>query len=98
MPASSIAQDALGRIELAGVDTVCISYFHPRPEAYARYAVRRLKRRAPALDIVVCAWNAQGLANDAKALNTPNIPLATAVVSKLADALEAIGNGRSGPG
>ena len=98
LPASSIAQDALGRIELAGVDTVCISYFHPRPEAYARYAVRRLKRRAPALDIVVCAWNAQGLANDAKALNTPNIPLATAVVSKLADALEAIGNGRSGPG
>jgi hypothetical protein len=95
LPASSIAQDALGRIELAGVDTICISYFHPRPEAYARYAVRRLKRRAPALDVVVCAWNAHGLANGSKALNTPSIPHAKAVVSKLADALEAIGNGRS---
>jgi hypothetical protein len=64
-PPSAVAQDALGRLDLAGVDTVFLSYFHPDPQVYARYVSRRLKRRAPTLKVVVCAWNAPALTSGA---------------------------------
>jgi predicted PurR-regulated permease PerM len=64
LPPSAVAPDALGRIDLVGVDVVFLSYFHPSPLVYARYVSRRLKRRAPALKVVVCAWNAPALTSD----------------------------------
>jgi predicted PurR-regulated permease PerM len=53
----AVSQDAIGQIDLAGVDVVCLSYLNPRPQVFARYVSRRLKRRAPNLTVVVCSWN-----------------------------------------
>lgn len=97
LPASSIAQDALYRIDLAGVGTVCVSYLHPQPDVYARYVVRRLKRRAPALDVVVCAWNAPALVAGAKGASTPVSLPANAIVSNIAEAVRAVQVDRPSP-
>lgn len=61
LPASAIGLDALGRLDLSGVEVVCLSYFHPKPEVYARYVCRRLKRRFPKLKIVVGLWSQTSL-------------------------------------
>jgi hypothetical protein len=52
-----VAQEALGRLDLTGVDVVCLSYLHPRPEVYARYVFRRLKRREPGVRLLACLWS-----------------------------------------
>lgn len=65
LPASSIGLDALGRLDLSGVEVVCLSYFHPKPEVYARYVCRRLNRRFPKLKIVVGLWSQTSLKGDA---------------------------------
>ena len=65
LPASAISLDALGRLDLTGVEVVCLSYFHPKPEVYARYVCRRLKRRYPTLKIVVGMWSQVSVKGDA---------------------------------
>jgi len=57
LPPIAVDQGALGQLELEGVDVVCLSYFHPQPQVYARYICRRLRRRAPRVKLVVCCWN-----------------------------------------
>ena len=65
LPASAISLDALGRLDLSDVEVVCLSYFHPKPEVYARYVCRRLKRRFPKLKVVVGLWSQPSLKVDA---------------------------------
>ncbi|WP_019142553.1 AI-2E family transporter [Noviherbaspirillum massiliense] len=57
LPAIAVTLDHIGNIDLAGIEVVCLSYFSPRPKAYARFVCRRLKRRLPRLKIVLGAWN-----------------------------------------
>jgi predicted PurR-regulated permease PerM len=57
LPPIAVSQGALGQLDLQGVDVVCLSYLHPRPQVYARYICRRLRRRAPHVKLVVCCWN-----------------------------------------
>jgi GAF domain-containing protein len=57
LPPIAVSQDALGQLDLNGVQVVCLSYLHPQPQVYARYICRRLRRRAPHLKLVVCCWN-----------------------------------------
>jgi predicted PurR-regulated permease PerM/GAF domain-containing protein len=57
LPPIAVDQGALGQLELEGVDVVCLSYFHPQPQVYARYICRRLRRRAPRVKLAVCCWN-----------------------------------------
>ena len=47
LPPVAVSQDAIGQLDLAGADVVCLSYFNPQPQVFARYVCRRLKRRAP---------------------------------------------------
>jgi hypothetical protein len=56
-PASAVTLDAIGHLDLAGVEVVCLSYLSPKPKAYARFVCRRLKRRTPHLKIVLGVWN-----------------------------------------
>ncbi|HEX2553369.1 MAG TPA: AI-2E family transporter [Microvirga sp.] len=58
LPPISVSEGALGQLDLAGIEVVCLSYLHPQPQVFARYICRRLRRRAPHLKLVVCAWNA----------------------------------------
>jgi GAF domain-containing protein len=57
LPPIVVSRGALGQLDLHGVDVVCLSYFHPQPQVYARYAFRRLRRRAPHLKLIACCWN-----------------------------------------
>jgi predicted PurR-regulated permease PerM len=58
LPPIAVGQHGIGRIDLAGVDVVCLSYFAHQPQIFANFACRRLKRRAPQLKVLVCLWNA----------------------------------------
>ncbi|WP_233575768.1 AI-2E family transporter [Noviherbaspirillum saxi] len=57
VPASMIAADAIGNLDLAGVDVICLSYLNPMPKAYARFVCRRLKPRIRRGKIVLGLWN-----------------------------------------
>ena len=57
LPPSAVSRAVIGEIELADGDLVCLSYLSVRPEAYARYVGRRLKRRAPNVGLIVCSWS-----------------------------------------
>ena len=57
LPPITISQHGIGQIDLVGVEVVCLSYLAAAPQTSARYACRRLKRRAPEIKIVVCLWN-----------------------------------------
>jgi hypothetical protein len=57
LPPITVSQDAIGQLDLSGVEVACISYLHPQPQVFARYVCRRLKRRLPNLKIIVCVWN-----------------------------------------
>jgi GAF domain-containing protein len=57
LPPIAVSQDALGQLDLNGVQVVCLSYLHPQPQVYARYICRRLRRRAPHIKLAVCYWN-----------------------------------------
>ena len=58
MPAGAVSAEHISRLDLAGVQGVCLSYFSPTPEAHLRYVARRLRRRQPGLQIVAALWNA----------------------------------------
>jgi GAF domain-containing protein len=57
LPASTLAPEAIGKLELVGVEVLVLSFLHPAPQAYARYACRRLRRRAPHVKLLVGCWN-----------------------------------------
>ena len=57
LPPIAVSQDAIGQLDLDGIDVVCISYLHPQPQVFARYVCRRLKRRARNLKTIVCFLN-----------------------------------------
>ncbi len=57
LPPIAVAQGALGQLDVAGTEVVCLSYLHPQPQVFARYICRRLRRRAPYLKLIVCCWN-----------------------------------------
>ncbi len=67
-PASSLTPDAIGSLNLAGVEVLCLSYLHPMPHAYARFVCRRLKRRRPGMKIVLGLWNLAAPAGSADQL------------------------------
>ncbi len=57
LPPVSLTRDAIGQLDLAGVEVVCLCYLNPQPQALAKFVSRRLKRQAPRLKIVVCMFN-----------------------------------------
>jgi GAF domain-containing protein len=65
LPASPVSPESIAILDLTGVQVVCLSYLDPFPQAYARYACRRLKRRRPDLTVVLGVWSH---ARDAAAL------------------------------
>ena len=57
-PSSLMTADYIDQLDLAGVKTVCLSFFSPDPQVHARTFCRRLRRRWPHLHIVLALWNA----------------------------------------
>jgi predicted PurR-regulated permease PerM len=57
LPPIAASPGALGQLDLAGVEVVCLCYLHMKPQVYARYILRRLRRRAPHIKLIACCWN-----------------------------------------
>ncbi|WOP16359.1 AI-2E family transporter [Ottowia sp. SB7-C50] len=51
--------DYFARLDLKGVEMVCLCYFSPDPTTLAKYFVRRLKRHWPNVQVILAAWNFQ---------------------------------------
>ncbi len=83
--AEQLRSDRAGQLPWNKVETACLSYVDTTATAHSRYLVRRLRRRAPRMKIVVGFWN----------LRTPPAELtaeirADAVCTTLAQAMEQI--------
>lgn len=59
LPATAVAPDALPRLDLGGVQLVCLSYLGAAAVVQARQQCRRLRRRARDVTLVVGLWNRQ---------------------------------------
>ncbi|QTD44613.1 AI-2E family transporter [Ottowia testudinis] len=57
-----MSSDYFARLDLRGVEVICLCYFSPDPTTLAKYFVRRLKRRWPDLQVVLAAWNHEPMA------------------------------------
>ena len=57
LPPIAISQHGIGQLDLAGVEVVCLSYLASEPQTFAKFACRRIKRRAPQVKNLVCLWN-----------------------------------------
>jgi predicted PurR-regulated permease PerM len=57
-PAIAVSAASIAKLDLAGADVVCLSYFASSPATPARHFCRRLRRRWPDLRIVLALWNA----------------------------------------
>jgi predicted PurR-regulated permease PerM len=68
-PSGAVTSRYLDKLDLDGIEIVCLSYFSREPELSARGFCRRLRQRWPDVRIVLALWNApEALAEaDAKA-------------------------------
>lgn len=89
LPPIAVGQHGIGRIELSGVEVVCLSYLAHQPQTFASFACRRLKKRAPHLKVLLCLWNpAIGATSAAELRDRAG---ADAVVTSLSAAATQIG-------
>ncbi|HJT12897.1 MAG TPA: AI-2E family transporter [Dongiaceae bacterium] len=99
LPPIAVGQHGIGRLDLAGVEVVCLSYLAHQPQTFASFACRRLKKRAPHVKVLLCLWNRAIGANTAADLKDRTG--ADAVVTSLiaaADQIDGwIGSAISGP-
>ena len=58
VPALAVTAERIDALDLDGVDTVCLCAFSDAPQTHARFVCRRLRRRMPALRVVLAAWAA----------------------------------------
>ena len=54
----SLTTRGIFALDATGVDAIYILYFDHRSMAPVRYSVRRLRRKYPAIPVVVCLWGA----------------------------------------
>lgn len=54
LPPLAVRQEAIGRLDLEGVDVVVLVYMDSEIRAQARYVSRRISRMAPGVKILVC--------------------------------------------
>lgn len=57
MQAGVMSADYFSRLDLRGIEVVCLGYFSPDPITLARYFVRRLRRRWPHIRVILAAWD-----------------------------------------
>jgi predicted PurR-regulated permease PerM len=56
VPSSAVSAPNMFRLDVAGVQMVCLSYLEPGDFTNARYLVRRLRRKLPRAPILVGFW------------------------------------------
>jgi hypothetical protein len=87
-PCEAMQSHAVSRLDVEGVQLVCLSYLDAEAFTHARFLVRRLRRRLPQARIVVGYWT---LAEDAAARRDPLAATgADLVVTSLRQAVDTI--------
>ena len=97
VPSRQVSSGNIHGLDVEGVETVVISYLDAAGLANARYLVRRLRRRLPAGVTVLLGWWAQTEAGVDRS-NAVDTTGADAIVTSLAQAVEAVANGGAEPG
>ncbi len=69
LPPAAIRQEAIGRLDLDGVDVVVLVFMGSEIRAQARYVARRLRRMAPQLRVLVAALNEESADETAETLH-----------------------------
>lgn len=83
LPPLAIRQEAIGRLDLEGVEVVVLVFMGDDIRAQARYVSRRLGRMAPDVRILVCALN------DLSGGETPETLHVDAIFRSIEDAVES---------
>jgi hypothetical protein len=92
VPGFAVSAPNMSRLDVTGVQIVCLSYLEPGDFTNARYLVRRLRRRLPRARIVVGFWTLSD--DDAKRRNALQETGADDVVTSLRQAADLIVAGR----
>jgi predicted PurR-regulated permease PerM len=89
VPHAAASRDAIGTLDLAGIDVVAISYLQlAGSPAHLRYLIRRIRQRAPHARVIVGLWpEGEAAMSDAEIQRTIG---ADAYVGSLAQAVEQI--------
>jgi len=88
VPSVAVSAENLFRLDVADVDTVCLSYLEPGSFTNARYLVRRLRRGLPNVRIFVGFWTLGD--NEGRQVEALRETGADLVVTSLRQAVEQI--------
>jgi hypothetical protein len=89
LPPAAVRQEAIGRLDLDGVDVVVLVFMGDDIRAQARYVARRIKRMAKDVRIIVAALNEQTAEETSDTLHVDG------VCRNVEDAAEAAAESRS---
>lgn len=96
--AGEMSSDYFARLDLEGIELVCLSYFSADPATLAKYFVRRLKRRWPDVQVLVAAWSHDALPSETHPLQAIGADaLATSMEELLAQARALLANPEAAP-
>ncbi len=73
LPPVAIRQEAIGRLDLEGVEVVVLVYMGDDIRTQTRYAARRIRRMAPDIRVVVCALHDLSLQETTETLHVDTI-------------------------
>ena len=90
VPSEAVSVANVLRLDVTGVQMVCLSYLAPGSFTNARYLVRRLRRRLPQAKIVAGFWTLT--ADEAEARDALAATRADCVVTSLRQAVEQVVN------
>ena len=90
VPAVSVSAERIGEIALDGVAAVVLCTFNPAPQTLTRFVGRRLRRRFPALRIVLAAWSAPAALVEPGALEPLGIDAVALTLNEAAGRVEAV--------
>lgn len=73
LPPAAIRQEAIGRLDLDGVDVVMLVFMGTDIRAQARYVTRRIHRMSPDIRVLVCALNDDAAEETAETLHVDGV-------------------------
>ncbi|MBU1334086.1 MAG: AI-2E family transporter [Alphaproteobacteria bacterium] len=73
LPPVAIRQEAIGRLDLDGVEAVVLVFMGDDIRAQTRYAARRIRRMAPDTRVIVCALHESSAQESAETLHVDTI-------------------------
>ena len=73
LPPAAIRQEAIGRLDLDGVDVVMLVFMGSDIRAQARYVTRRIQRMSPDVRVLVCALNEYAAEETADTLHVDGV-------------------------